>query len=73
MRYAILTAALLAGVQAQAAEAVTMRDCQERLETIANAQMSADDTPVLQQCAINGYINATDIERAYERAKKAGQ
>ena len=73
MRFAILTAAVLAGIQAQAAEAVTMRDCQERLETIANARMSADDTPILQQCAINGFITASDIERAYERAKKAGQ
>ena len=73
MRYVILTVVTLAGVQAQAAEAVTMRDCQERLETIANARMSADDTPVLQQCAVNGFITASDIERAYERAKKASQ
>ncbi|APG91157.1 hypothetical protein SAMCFNEI73_Ch1868 [Sinorhizobium americanum] len=52
---------------------MTDRDCRERLSEIEHGKMSADDTPVLSNCAMNGFISAGDIERAYERAKKARQ
>ncbi|OAP43733.1 hypothetical protein ATC00_02515 [Sinorhizobium americanum] len=69
----MLAAAVLAAWNAHASETVTDRDCRERLSEIEHGKMSADDTPVLSNCAMNGFISAGDIERAYERAKKARQ
>ena len=55
------------------ADTVTQMVCTARLADISAGRMSGDDTLVLSDCAVNGFISTSDIERAYDRAKRAAQ
>ena len=64
-----LASFLAIGISPSIGAPVSSGDCQARLSEIAGGRLSADDTLVLNDCAIAGLISSGDIERAYERAK----
>lgn len=68
MKRALLLAALLLPSTTFAAP-ITARECQARLNDIANGRMSGDDTLVVSDCIIAGHISDGDIQRAYDKAK----
>ncbi len=62
---------LVLGTSPSLGASVSPRECQGRLSEIAAGRLSADDTLMLNDCALAGLISSSDIERACERAKSS--